>query len=113
MYFASYPADAAGMVRAFNEVGSPESVKLAGGALVGMQSATLMESMGPMLNGILNYDYFVPASTLQFEGTEAFLAKYSPRAPRSDERRVGTECVRTLSSRRSPSPYKKTIQTHP
>src|SRR3546814_13156901 len=75
MYFASYPADAAGMVRAFNEVGFPESVKLAGGGLVGMQYATLMESMGPMLNGIVNYDYFVPASTLPFEGIEAFLDK--------------------------------------
>src|SRR3546814_18824219 len=72
MYFASYPADAAGMVRAFNEVGFPESVKLAGGGLVGLQYATLMESMGPMLDGLVHYDFFVQEPPLQVPGHLAF-----------------------------------------
>src|SRR3546814_9746822 len=80
MYLASYPPDAAGMLRAINEVGVSGNTELVGGGLVGMQYATLMESMGPMLNGIVNYDFFVPAPTLQFEGFDAFLEKYRPRA---------------------------------
>lgn len=80
VFVGAYPPDGAGMVRAVNEVGLNEKTKMFGGGLVGMQYATLMENLGPMLTGIVNYDFFVPAPTLQFEGFDEFLEKYRPRA---------------------------------
>src|SRR3546814_11055370 len=68
------------MIRAINEVGLNESTKLIGGGMVGLQYASLLENLGPTLNGIVNYDFFVPAPTLEFKGIEEFLEKYRPRA---------------------------------
>ncbi len=74
VYVASYPPDSAGLVRTVNEIGL--DVALFGGGMVGLQYASLMEALGPQLNGIVNYDFWVPEPTLQFPGIEAFLEKY-------------------------------------
>lgn len=79
VFVGSYPPDSAGMVRAVNEVGL--KTKMFGGGMVGLQFAALMSKLGPMLNGIVNYDFWVPEPTLQFEGVEAFLKKYQAKAP--------------------------------
>lgn len=79
VYVASYPPDSAGIVRTVNEIGI-EGVALFGGGMVGLQYASLMEALGPQLNGIVNYDFWVPEPTLQFPGIEAFLEKYQARA---------------------------------
>jgi branched-chain amino acid transport system substrate-binding protein len=39
-----------------------------------------MTKLGSQLNGIVNYDFWVPAPTLKFEGIDAFLAKYQEKA---------------------------------
>lgn len=78
VYVASYPPDSAGIVRAISEVGL--ETRMLGGGMVGIQFASLMESLGPLLNGIVNYDFWVPEPTLQFTGTEEFLIKYQARA---------------------------------
>lgn len=78
VFIASYPPDSAGMVRAINEVGL--KAKLLGGGMVGLQFASLMSKLGANLNGIVNYDFWVPEPTLKFEGVEAFLKKYQERA---------------------------------
>ena len=51
-----------------------------GGGMVGLQYAGIQKTLGSKLNGIVNYDFWVPASTLKFEGVEAFLAKYQAAA---------------------------------
>ena len=79
VYVASYPPDSAGIVRTVSEIGI-EGVALFGGGMVGLQYAGLMEALGPQLNGIVNYDFWVPEPTLQFPGIEAFLEKYQARA---------------------------------
>ncbi|MEQ9641072.1 MAG: amino acid ABC transporter substrate-binding protein [Alphaproteobacteria bacterium] len=79
IFVASYPPDSAGMVRAANEVGL--KAKMFGGGMVGLQFASLMTKLGPMLNGIVNYDFWVPSPTLKFEGVDAFLKKYQEKAP--------------------------------
>jgi branched-chain amino acid transport system substrate-binding protein len=78
LYVASYPPDTAGMVRAINEVGL--KVKLCCGGMVGLQYASLKTQLGPLLNGIVNYDFWAPAPTLMFPGIEDFLKKYQARA---------------------------------
>jgi branched-chain amino acid transport system substrate-binding protein len=78
VYVGSYPPDSVGMVKAANELGL--KTKLFGGGMVGLQFAAIQKNLGPMLNGIVNYDFWVPASTLNFPGIEAFLQKYQQKA---------------------------------
>ncbi len=78
VFVGSYPPDSAGMVRAANELSL--DTKLFGGGMVGLQYASLETSLGPMLNGIVNYDFWVPEPTLDFPGIQEFLTKYQARA---------------------------------
>ena len=78
VFIASYPPDSAGMVRAIGEVGL--KAKLLGGGMVGLQFAALLDKLGPSLNGIVNYDFWVPEPTLKFTGVEEFLKKYQAKA---------------------------------
>jgi branched-chain amino acid transport system substrate-binding protein len=75
----SYPPDTVGMVRAANEIGL--KTKMFGGGMVGLQSASIKTQLGPLLNGIVNYDFWLPAPKLQFPGVMEFLAKYQAKAP--------------------------------
>ena len=78
VFVGSYPPDSAGMVRAINEVGL--QTKLCCGGMVGLQYASLKTQLGPLLNGIVNYDFWSPAPTMMFPGIEEFLKKYQGRA---------------------------------
>jgi branched-chain amino acid transport system substrate-binding protein len=76
--FCSYPPDSVGLIRAMNEVGF--KAKIVGGAMVGVQATAIKRQLGPLLNGITNYETWVPAKTMEFPGTNEFLAKYQARA---------------------------------
>jgi branched-chain amino acid transport system substrate-binding protein len=78
VFSASLPPDAVGMVRAANEVGL--KAKLFGGGLVGLQYASIKTQLGPLLNGIVNFDIWQPAKTLVFPGVDDFLKTYQARA---------------------------------
>ncbi len=78
VFSASYPPDSVGMVRAVSEVGL--KTKLFGGGLVGLQYASIKTQLGPLLNGIVDYDFWEPAKTLQFPGVLDFLKKYQAKA---------------------------------
>jgi branched-chain amino acid transport system substrate-binding protein len=54
----SYPLDSVGMVRAVNELGFRP--KMIGGAMVGLQSTAFKLQLGPLLNGFVNYETWVP-----------------------------------------------------
>jgi branched-chain amino acid transport system substrate-binding protein len=74
----SYPLDTVGTLRAFNEVGFVP--KLLGGAMVGLQSSSLKVQLGSLLNGVVNYESWLPATTMKFPGAMTFLSKYQSRA---------------------------------
>jgi branched-chain amino acid transport system substrate-binding protein len=78
VFVASYPPDSVGMVKAANEVGL--KAKMFGGGMVGLQYASIQQNLGPMLNGIVNYDFWVPEPTLNFPGVNEFLKKYQEAA---------------------------------
>jgi branched-chain amino acid transport system substrate-binding protein len=78
VFVASYPPDSSGMILAAHEVGL--TPKLFGGGMVGLQFASLLTKLGPKLNGILNYDVWVPEPTMKFPGIDEFLQKYQARA---------------------------------
>jgi branched-chain amino acid transport system substrate-binding protein len=66
------------MVKAINEIGYKP--KMIGGAMVGLQATVFKTQLGPLLNGIVNYETWVPAATLQFPGSMELLKKYQARA---------------------------------
>jgi branched-chain amino acid transport system substrate-binding protein len=74
----SYPLDSVGMVKAVNEANYKP--KMIGGAMVGLQATVFKRQLGPLLNGWVNYETWVPAKTMMFDGTEDFLKKYQARA---------------------------------
>jgi branched-chain amino acid transport system substrate-binding protein len=74
----SYPPDSVGMIRAAHEVGL--KAKLFGGGMVGLQSTAIKVQLGPLLNGIVDYDYWLPWSKLASEESKEFLKKYQAQA---------------------------------
>jgi branched-chain amino acid transport system substrate-binding protein len=79
VFVASYPPDSVGMLRAAHEVGLQP--KLFGGGMVGLMFTSIMTSMGPMLNGVVNYDFWAPEpSFLGIPGIREFLKEYQARA---------------------------------
>jgi branched-chain amino acid transport system substrate-binding protein len=80
VFVCSYPPDSTAIIHGIDEIGLGDTVRLFGGGMVGPQYASLMESLGPALNGIVNFHLWVPEPTLQFEGIENFLARYEPIA---------------------------------
>ena len=77
-FVASYPADSAAIVRSVREIGVGDTVKIFGGGMVGLQYTPIMQSLGSALNGILNYNTYVPGA--KYEGIDDFLQRYSKRA---------------------------------
>jgi len=39
--------------------------------------------LGPALNGFMNYDFWLPAKSLMFDGTDAFMKKYQELAAKA------------------------------
>jgi branched-chain amino acid transport system substrate-binding protein len=72
----SYPLDSVGMVLAINEVGYKP--KMVGGAMVGLQATVFKQKLGPMLNGFINYETWVPS--MMTPTADAFLKEYQSRA---------------------------------
>jgi len=80
VFIAGYPADSTAIIRAVNEIGIGDSVKLFGGGMVGLQYTSIMESLGSMLNGVVNYNTWVPEKTMEFPGVRDFLTRYQAQA---------------------------------
>src|SRR6478609_1576235 len=80
VYVASYPPDSAGILRAVNEIGIGDNVKIFGGGMVGLQFGAVMENLGSLLNGVVNYNSWLPEPKMYYEGTKEFFDKYTKRA---------------------------------
>ena len=78
VFVMSYPNDSVAIVRAMNEIGVGSQVQLFGGGMVGLQFTPIMQSLGSLLNGITNYNSYVPG--MKYPGIEDFLARYAKRA---------------------------------
>jgi branched-chain amino acid transport system substrate-binding protein len=78
LVICSYPLDTVGIVKAMHEVGFKP--KMWGGALVGLQSTALKAQLGPLLNGIVNFETWMPVKALETPEAADFLKKYEARA---------------------------------
>ena len=75
---ASYPPDSVGMVRAIRETGF--TPKIVGGGMVGLQATALKMQLGPLLNGIVNFDFWLPGETMAFPGVMDLIKRYQEQA---------------------------------
>lgn len=80
VYVASFPNESAAIIRAVDEIGVGSGVKLFGGGMVGLQYAPLLESLGAAVNGIVDFQTYVPEPTMDFPGIRDFLDRYAKAA---------------------------------
>ncbi|MBI4966706.1 MAG: amino acid ABC transporter substrate-binding protein [Rhodospirillales bacterium] len=85
VFVASYPNESAVILRGVNEIGVGDSVKVFGGAMIGLQFGPVMENLGSLMNGVINFTSYVPEKTMDYPGVRDFLARYTKRA---DEEKV-------------------------
>jgi branched-chain amino acid transport system substrate-binding protein len=74
----SYPPDSVGIVRAVNEIGFKP--RMIGGAMVGLQATAIKMQLGPLLNGWVNYDFWLPVPKMHFAGVDDLMKTYQSRA---------------------------------
>jgi branched-chain amino acid transport system substrate-binding protein len=78
LFLCSYLSDSIGLVRAINEVGLEP--KLVGGAMIGPQSSVVQNALGPLLNGVVNYEYWLPVPKMLVPGVIELIERYQARA---------------------------------
>src|SRR5713101_5770113 len=78
LFLCSYLSDSIGLVRAINEVGFEP--KMVGGAMIGPQSSSVQTALGPLLNGLVNYEYWLPVPKMMYPGVAEMMAEYQSLA---------------------------------
>src|SRR5688572_23057854 len=78
VFVCSYPNDSVAIVRSVNEIGIGRGVKMFGGGMVGLQFTPNMVNLGSLLNGITNYNTYVPG--MKYPGIEDYFQRYAKRA---------------------------------
>jgi branched-chain amino acid transport system substrate-binding protein len=77
-FISSYPLDSVGVLRSVNEIGFKP--KIVGGILNGLPAPVLKAQLGPMLNGVINYEYWVPTPAMIGPGVMDLVKRYQERA---------------------------------
>lgn len=78
VFVASYPPDSVGIIRAANEIGL--KAKLFGGGMVGLQATAIKTQLGPLLNGIVDYDFWLPVGPYATPEALNFLKEYQAKS---------------------------------
>jgi branched-chain amino acid transport system substrate-binding protein len=78
LFMCSYVADSAGLIRAIDKEGL--DAKIVGGAMIGPQNGLVKQELGPLLNGLVNYEYWLPVERLMYPGIGEMIEKYQGRA---------------------------------
>ncbi|MEV4016824.1 amino acid ABC transporter substrate-binding protein [Nonomuraea angiospora] len=78
LFLCSYLADSIGLVRALRS--HEFRPKMVGGAMIGPQNTAVRTELGPLLNGVVNYEYWAPVPKMMFPGVAELLNAYQERA---------------------------------
>jgi len=78
LFLCSYLNHSAALLRAINEVGLEP--KMVGGAMIGPQNGSIKAQLGPLLNGLVNYEYWLPVPKMMYPGVADMIAKYQSLA---------------------------------
>jgi branched-chain amino acid transport system substrate-binding protein len=80
LFLCSYLNDSVELIRAIAKSGVDPT--LVGGAMIGPQSSAVQTELGPLLNGIVNYEYWLPTAAMNFPGvgdlTQCFVLQSRP-----------------------------------
>jgi branched-chain amino acid transport system substrate-binding protein len=87
VFFCSYINDSIGLVKAMSVAGL--SPKLVGGAMIGPQNGVVKAALGALLNGLVNYEYWLPVPSLLNPQIQALIATYQSRAEKADADPLG------------------------
>ena len=74
----SYPPDSVGIIRATSEIGFKP--KLYGGGMVGLQATAIKTQLGPLLNGIVVYDFWLPWAGFASDEGRDFVKRYQTKS---------------------------------
>jgi branched-chain amino acid transport system substrate-binding protein len=78
LFLCSYLEDSIGLVRAIHA--HPFRPKMVGASMIGPQNTAVKTTLGPLLNGFVNYEYWAPVPKMMFPGVQEFLNTYQARA---------------------------------
>jgi branched-chain amino acid transport system substrate-binding protein len=78
LFLVSYINDSVGLLQAVGKTGVEPM--LVGGAMIGPQSSTVQQRLGPLLNGVVNYEYWLPTPAMAFPGVRELIARYQAQA---------------------------------
>jgi branched-chain amino acid transport system substrate-binding protein len=78
LFLCSYLNDSVGLIRAIAE--SDLDPMLVGGAMIGPQSSAVQTKLGSLINGIVNYEYWLPTAAMDFPGVSDLILTYQWRA---------------------------------
>jgi branched-chain amino acid transport system substrate-binding protein len=78
VFIGAYPPDTVGLVRAASEVGLEP--KMIGGAMIGLTATVFKGQLGPLMNGFVTNEVFVPAPSFNFPGLQDVMKKYQAQA---------------------------------
>ena len=78
VFAATLPVDTTGIIRSANEINFKP--KLIGGAMLGLLVTGIKQQLGPLINGYISNEFYIPAPSLQFAGTKDMMDEYQKRA---------------------------------
>ena len=78
VFVGAYPPDTVGLVRAASEDGF--TPKMFGGAMIGMTATVFKGQLGPLMNGYVINEVFVPSPSFDFPGLQELMKKYQAEA---------------------------------
>ncbi|MDT0549397.1 MULTISPECIES: amino acid ABC transporter substrate-binding protein [Streptomyces] len=78
LFLCSYLDDSIGLVRTIRS--HHYRPKMVGGAMIGPQNTAVKTTLGPLLNGFVNYEYWAPVPKMMFPGVQELLNTYQERA---------------------------------
>jgi branched-chain amino acid transport system substrate-binding protein len=78
VFVGAYPPDTVGIVRAASEAGLEP--KMIGGAMIGLTATVFKGQLGPLMNGFVTNEVFVPAPSFNFPGLQGVMTKYQAQA---------------------------------
>jgi branched-chain amino acid transport system substrate-binding protein len=78
LFLCSYLSDSVKLIQSMDASGL--TPRIVGGAMIGPQNGSVKAQLGPLLNGIVNYEYWLPIPKLINSGVEDLISKYQERA---------------------------------
>lgn len=78
LFLCSYLSDSVGLVRTIHA--HRFRPKMVGGAMIGPQNTSIRSILGPLLNGLVNYEYWAPVPKMISPGVLRMIDAYQERA---------------------------------